>query len=203
MPAVASAVRSDGEMPVPPEVITTSTFSLTAALSAATTSGPSATTTGVGVVMPCWFSHSTMIGPVRSSYTPAAARVEAITTRPDRVVNIVCSSRERSTPRPQPRLAAFFSQHPDVVNAGGGVNGLDHVEERQRGDADGGQRLHLDACAIGGANGGGDVDVSLADLEVDIDSGQRQRVAQRDEVAGPLGGQDARHPRGGQRVAFR
>src|SRR6478736_6339879 len=186
MPAVASAVRSVGEMPVPPEVIITSTFSLTAALSAATTSGPSATTTGAGVMMPCWFSQSTMIGPVRSSYTPAAARVEAITTLPDRVISIFCSSRERSSPRPRARLAAFFSQHPDVVDAGSGVDGLDHVEERQRGDADGGQRLHLDAGAIGGAHGGGDGDVHLADLEVDVNAGQCQRVAQRDEVAGPL-----------------
>jgi hypothetical protein len=47
------------------------------------------------------------------------------------------------------------------------------------GDADGGQRLHLDAGAVGGAHGGGDGDVRIADLEVDVDSGQRQRVAQR------------------------
>ena len=42
----------------------------------------------------------------------------------------------------------------------------------------------------------------LADLEVDVDAGQRQLVAQRDQVAGALGGQDAGHPGGGQRVAL-
>ncbi len=67
MLAVASAVPSVGEMPVPPEVIITSTFSPIAAHSAWFTPEPSATTTGAGVSMPRCVSQSTMIGPLRSS----------------------------------------------------------------------------------------------------------------------------------------
>jgi hypothetical protein len=67
MSAVASAVPSVGEIPVPPEVITTPTFSATAANSARATSLPSATTVGAGAMMPRWLSQSTMTGPVRSS----------------------------------------------------------------------------------------------------------------------------------------
>src|SRR5258705_7776062 len=198
MSAVASAVPSVVDMPVPPEVIITSTFSPIAANSAATTPLPSATTAAAGVAMPCRLSHSTMTGPVRSSYTPAAARVDAITTRPDRVMAI-CSSRERSSPRPQPCFTAFLAQHPDVVDAGGGVDCLDHVVERQSSDADGRQRLHLDAGAVRAAHRRGDADISVARLEVDVDSGQRELMAQRDEVTRAFGGQDACHPRGGKR----
>ena len=43
---------------------------------------------------------------------------------------------------------------------------------------------------------------ACADLEVDVDSGQRQLMAQRDQVAGALGRQDARNPCGGERVAL-
>ena len=42
-----------------------------------------------------------------------------------------------------------------------------------------------------------------ADLEVDVDAGERELMAQRDQFAGPLGGLDAGHPRGRQRVALR
>src|SRR5215217_1995975 len=152
MSAVASAVRSVGEMPVPPEVITTSAFSPIAPNSALTTPLPSATTVGAGVEMPRALSQSTTIGPHRSSYTPAAARVEAITTRPDL---IVCSSRERSSPSPRQcsRLAALFVQHPDVVDPRGGIHCLDHVVDRQRRDAHSGQGLHLDAGAVCAAHG--------------------------------------------------
>src|SRR5215212_789782 len=167
MSAVASAVLSVGDIPVPPEVIIRSTFSPTAAKSALTTPLPSATTVGAGVETPRPLSQSTMIGPQRSSYTPAAARVEAITTRPDL---IVCSSRERSSlsPRPRPRLAALFAQHPDVVDARCGIHGLDHVVDGERGDADSGQRLHLDAGAVGAAHGRCDGDLGVGDLEVDV-----------------------------------
>src|SRR4051794_29224415 len=189
-------------MPVPPEVITTSTFSPIAANNARLTSAPSGTTVAPGTEIPRALSQSTMIGPQRSSYTPAAARVEAITTRPDRVV-IVCSSRKRSSPCPQPRLAALFAQHPDVVDAGARVDSLDHVVERQRGHADRRQRLHLHAGAVSGPHGGGDTDAVVADLEVDVDSRQRQRVAQRNHVAGAFRGQDAGHPGGGHSVALR
>src|SRR3954462_10833094 len=189
-------------MPVPPEVITTSTFSPIAANNARLTSAPSGTTVAPGTEIPRALSQSTMIGPQRSSYTPAAAPVDAITTRPERVITIVCSSRKRSSPSPQPGLATLFAQHPDVVDAGGGVDGLDHVVERQRGDADGRQCLHLDAGAVGAAHARRDADRAVADLELDIHSVQRQLVAQRDEITGAFGGQDAGDACGGQGVAL-
>ena len=40
------------------------------------------------------------------------------------------------------------------------------------------------------------------DVEVDVDTGQRQLVAQRNQVLGALGGQDASHPGGRQCVTL-
>src|SRR3954454_16289513 len=128
-----------------------------------------------------------MTGPVRSSYTPAAARVEAMITRAERLTNVPSSA---VIPRPGARLAAFLAHHLDALDAGGGVDGLDHVVERQSGHADRRQRLHLDPGSIGGAHGSGDADVRRTHLELDVDTGECQLVAQRDQVAGPLRGQD-------------
>ncbi len=103
---------------------------------------------------------------------------------------------------PNPSLAALFAQHPDVVDARGRVDGLEHVVERQRRHADRRQRLHLHPGAVGAAHRGGDGHLGLADFEVDVDAGQRELMTQRDQVAGAFGRQDARHPGGGQRVAL-
>ena len=56
------------------------------------------------------------------------------------------------------------------------------------------QRLHLDAGAIDGVDVGLDRDEVVADLEVDVDRADEQRVAQRDHVARALGGLDRRRP---------
>ena len=65
--AVCSGVTSVGLMPVPPEVMTTSTPSATASASARPTSGPSATTCFSTGVRPRPHSHRSSRGPVRSS----------------------------------------------------------------------------------------------------------------------------------------
>ena len=73
----------------------------------------------------------------------------------------------------------------------------------ERGDRDGGQRLHLDTGAVGGADRRGDLDRLVGDREVDGDAGDRERVAQRDQRRGLLGAHDPGEPGHGQRVALR
>src|SRR3954453_22845666 len=64
------------------------------------------------------------------------------------------------------------------------LEALDHVVDRQRGDARGGERLHLDAGAGGRARLCGEGhDAGLrVDLGLYADEAQRERVAQGDEV---------------------
>src|SRR6478735_454330 len=77
---VTSGVRSVGVRPVPPVVITARAPSATAAEIASPTASPSGTTTGSPTSQPPERNASTMSGPVVSSYTPAAARLDATTT---------------------------------------------------------------------------------------------------------------------------
>ena len=48
----------------------------------------------------------------------------------------------------------------------------------------------------------GDLDLRLADREVDVDAGKGELMAQRDQVAGAFGRQYARHPGGRQCIAL-
>ena len=70
------------------------------------------------------------------------------------------------------------------------------------GDRDRGQRLHLDAGAVGGAHGRGDLDGVVGDREVDGDRRDRERVAQRDQRRRLLGAHDPGEPGDGERVAL-
>ena len=60
-------------------------------------------------------------------------------------------------------------------------------------DLHGGQRLHLHAGLAGGAHRGRDVEgaLGLVGLELDIDVGEEERMAEGDELVGLLGGHDA------------
>src|ERR671938_999408 len=129
--SVASGVRSVGDSPVPPVVRTTSYPAATASRKAASTGSPSGTTTGPSTMKPIARRPSTSTGPPRSSYTPAAARFEAVTTR------------ALVTP-PVPRPPAALRRDPDVGDRRQLVHGLDHVDERQRRHRHARQRLHLD-----------------------------------------------------------
>ena len=102
-----------------------------------------------------------------------------------------------------PFLPPVFVSTRMRADDGARVDRLGHVDERQAGDGDGGERLHLDAGAVGGARGRGHGDARVVDDEVDGDAGQPDRVAQRDEVGGALGAHDPGDPRHGQRVALR
>ena len=61
-------------------------------------------------------------------------------------------------PGPRPRTAAFLGGDADVLDRGGLVEALHHVDDREGGDRDGGEGLHLDAGAVGGAHGRLDLD---------------------------------------------
>ena len=56
------------------------------------------------------------------------------------------------------RLAARFAQQAQIGDDHSAVDGLAHVVDGQRGDAGGGQRLHLDAGAAAQSAGRGDLD---------------------------------------------
>ena len=101
-----------------------------------------------------------------------------------------------------PGAAAALGQQAQVLDPDVALDPLDHVVQGQGGGGGGGQGLHLDPGAAGGPHGGGDPDGVGLKGQVDLDPGDRQRVAQRDQVGGALGPHDAGHPGHGQGVAL-
>ena len=65
--------------------------------------------------------------------------------------------RDAVTRRQSPDRPPVFASTRTSVMRGGLVDRLDHVDQRQRGDGDAGQRLHLDAGAVGGAHRGAQI----------------------------------------------
>ena len=104
------------------------------------------------------------------------------------------SQRRLTSRRQSPDRPPLFAVDPDVGDRRRLVHRLDHVDERERGDRDAGERLHLDAGAVGRPDRRGDVDAVVA-----RPSGRpstpcdRDRVAQRHEVRRPLRGLDPGH----------
>src|SRR5437870_3207847 len=97
-----------------------------------------------------------------------------------------------------------FGKEFDFGNAHSLIHGFAHVVNGEGGDADGGESFHFDA-GLGGDFGGGSHDDTIAgfgDVEIDFAMGQRQRMAERDKLAGLLGGENAGEPRGSENVAF-
>src|SRR5262249_18379437 len=82
-------------------------------------------------------------------------------------------------PAPGAGLAAGLLLDADVGDDGGGIDGLDHVDQRERGDGDRSQRLHLHPGPVRGADRRGDLNGAVADLEVDRDRVDRDRMAER------------------------
>src|SRR5215467_2489385 len=118
-------------MPVPPLVSTASTPSATAARSASPTGAPSGTTIGPSTSKPSARRPSTRIGPLRSAYTPAAARFDATITRARRAAGVPSGS--LTGPLPHAGLAALLADHPYPLDRRGRVHGLDHVDQREPG----------------------------------------------------------------------
>ena len=117
----------------------------------------------------------------------------------DHAAHDVCSCARQS-----PDLPPRFSIEAHALDAHAAVDRLGHVVDREAGDGDGGQRLHLDAGRADAARlrpdreagqglVGGDVDRDLAEL---------QRMAERDQVGGLLGGHDPGDPRRADHVAL-
>src|SRR5690606_26873644 len=77
------------------------------------------------------------------------------------------------------------------------VGRLAHVVDGQRRHAGGGHGFHFDAGFVVGAAGGAHFDGmgGVVEREIDPDEGQRQAVAQRDELGAALGGQHGGHAR--------
>ena len=83
------------------------------------------------------------------------------------------------------------------------VDRLGHVVDGERRRRCGHERLHLDACPRGRLRDSRDLHPVGRDVELDVDQGERQRVAERDQLTGALGGHDPRHLRSGEGVSLR
>src|SRR6185437_8603416 len=101
-------------------------------------------------------------------------------------------------------LAAALFQKADALDAHAFLDRLDHVVDGQARDRHGGQRLHLDpglAVDLDGrlypVTGQG-----VLRIDLDLDLGDRQRMAERDERMRALGRHDAGEPRGAEHVAL-
>src|SRR5258708_18530772 len=92
----------------------------------------------------------------------------------------------------------------DVGDAHPAVDRLAHVVDREVGDGDGGQGLHLDAGAARELAGGSDIDgVALrVAAQLDADRAEREGMAERNEIGRALRSHDAGEPRHGEHVAL-
>ena len=118
----------------------------TAARSAASTGSPSGTTTGPSTSKPSAAQpvDEQRPGPVRRRPRPPRGW-STVTTRAR-----IRSPRDCAGAVQSAGLAAGLLLDPDVGDDGGRVDRLDHVDQGEAGDRDAGQRLHLDAGAVGG-----------------------------------------------------
>ena len=84
------------------------------------------------------------------------------------------------------------------------VNRLAHVVNGEQPGADRGERLHLDPGAADGLRGDGALDRMGGGVERELgrDPGERDRVAQRDQLAGSLRGLDRGDARDADHVAL-
>ena len=193
---VASGVRSVGVSPVPPVVSTTRAPASTAARIASPTGSPSGTTAGRRDRRSRARSRSRRRSAGR--WRRRRRRRPRGWTRPRRPpAELPASSRLQSPDRP-----------PDLVSTRTSVmtaplsTALTMSTTVSAGDRDGGEGLHLDAGAVGGAHGGDDLDGVVGDDEVDGHAGDRQRVAQRDQRGRLLGAHDPGDPGHGEGVAL-
>ena len=116
-----------------------------------------------------------------------------------------CAHRRFSFARPPfARFAAAFLDQPHLFDAHAPVDRLGHVVDREAGDGDGGQRLHLDAGRPDASRLGphGEAGQGVVGRDVDQNLAQAQRMAERNEVGGLLGRHDAGDSRRPDHVAL-
>jgi ribosomal protein S27E len=100
--------------------------------------------------------------------------------------------------RPVSGFAAFFLEQLDALDTHAAIDRLAHVVHREQADAHRSQRLHFNAGTADRLHRGAAVHRrSLAvDRKLDIDAGQRKRMAERDQLGSAfcrLNCGDARH----------
>src|ERR1700685_4779341 len=95
--------------------------------------------------------------------------------------------------------AAAFFEKPDALDTHAALDRFHHVIDGEAGDRYGGERFHLDAGLAGHFYAGGDADAGQLGIgrDVDFDLRQQERMAQRDQFVGALGGHDAGDAGGG------
>ena len=97
--------------------------------------------------------------------------------------------------------AGLLEQH-DLADLGAALDRLDHVVDGQRRHRDGGERLHLDAGRPGVPASAVTCRRASASTDPSDARRQRQRMAERDQFDGSLGGLDPGDPRDPERVAL-
>lgn len=105
---------------------------------------------------------------------------------------------------PVPGLPTVLLQHPDLLHHHAAVGRLAHVVDGEQTHLNGRQRLHLDPRAPQCLHlrGTDDRVRAFVDFEFDRNAGDRQGMAQRNQVGRSLGGLDGRDTGNPQHIAF-
>ena len=114
------------------------------------------------------------------------------------------ASARRARRGPVPGLAAALFEEANFGDHHAAVGRLAHVVDRQQADLHRGQRFHLDAGAADGLDlrGAAHLAGGLDELELDADAGERDRVAERHQLGGPLRALDRRDAGNAEDVAL-
>src|SRR5262249_20081513 len=104
---------------------------------------------------------------------------------------------------PVTRLPAGLLEQRDALDRHALLDGLYHVVDRERGDARCGQRLHLDAGLVHRTHACLDRENTAVVVAVrHVDTGETKRMAERDQLVGTLGRQDAGGARDAQHITL-
>src|SRR5262245_6495389 len=219
---VAWGVTSRGVRPVPP-VVTTSGWRATPLARASAIASSSSATTMRSTSKPSARSRASSRAPDSSSRTPwvtpsLAVRTRALRVTVDSAATLAADATGGASPwlrartrthvggsLPCPALAARLGDQADALDLDAALDPLDHVVDGQRRDRGGGHRLHLDAGLGRGGRLGADAQHARGAVRCHRDDqiGQRQRMAERDELAGSLAAHDTRQLRHTQDIALR
>lgn len=100
-------------------------------------------------------------------------------------------------------LAAGFLEQPHIFYGDRFIDGLHHIVNRQRRHGGSNHRFHFDTGLRARSCGGFDREHAvIAPTQRDVNLRERERVRERNQVCGLLGGHDPRQLRSNERVAF-
>ena len=102
------------------------------------------------------------------------------------------------------RFATGFFHEANILDAHAAVDRFGHVVDGQQADGGGGQSFHLDTSTTEAFGGDCAVDgvLFLVDGEIGSNAGQRNRMAERNQVAGSFRGLNGRDTGDAEDVAF-